>query len=211
MVGQNKFYKEGVMKKRVRIAIVSVMIGVASLSGLAYAQAPSDLTEDEVQMIEMHRKRSGEMRKKIQVELGLTQEQVQKLEAHRKANKGQAKKNREAVKGLRDQVKVALEAEEVDVQKIYSIQGKLKALENTIADDRLEKILEVRNILTPEQFKKFDKKFGEKKRGRGQMRKGQGDRNAPEKGEMRKGRWGRNAPVGGEEDLEDMPPPPFVE
>jgi len=49
-----------------------------------------------------------------------------------------------------------LEKSELNTQKVYQINNELKQLQAQMLDNRLERILEVRKILTPAQFKKFE-------------------------------------------------------
>ena len=55
-----------------------------------------------------------------------------------------------------------LEKSQLNMQLVYQINNELKLLEAQILDNRLERILEVRKILTPEQFKKFEDKMNER-------------------------------------------------
>ena len=55
-----------------------------------------------------------------------------------------------------------LEKSELNMQAIYYINNEVKQLQVQMLDNRLERILKVRKILTPEQFKKFEDKMNER-------------------------------------------------
>jgi Spy/CpxP family protein refolding chaperone len=55
-----------------------------------------------------------------------------------------------------------LEKSELNMQVIYQTNNELKQLQTQMLDNRLERILEVRKILTPGQFKKFEDKMNER-------------------------------------------------
>ena len=66
-----------------------------------------------------------------------------------------------AIKGTRDSMRRELQKEKLDMAKINQINDEMKKLEAQMSDRRLEGILEVRKILSPEQFKKFTEKMGD--------------------------------------------------
>lgn len=100
------------------------------------------------------KKTSGGCIKRIQSELNLSAEQSKKLEDL----KGQAKFGIKEKKAAMEQCMQELEilisgsAPEADVRAKFN---ELRKLEDSFAKARLDKILAVREILTPEQRKKF--------------------------------------------------------
>jgi len=152
------------MKNKVKMLIIFVLIGGLSISNLAYAQTPVDLTEEELEIIEKRREKREAMKVKMQEELGLTEEQQQSLEEHRNTHRSQIKEQKEAMKNLHEQLRMEIGKIEINMAKIYSIHEQIKTLNNKEADHRLEGILQLRKILTPKQFQKFDEKFRERRK-----------------------------------------------
>jgi Spy/CpxP family protein refolding chaperone len=96
-------------------------------------------------------------------QLNLTEEQKTQL----KANK---EKSRDAGKALFEQMKSSHEAlnqelmqPELNMDKVTQIHSQLKALQTQMADNRLNSILEVRKILSHDQFVKFLSMMKERK------------------------------------------------
>lgn len=110
--------------------------------------------------------------KEVREKLDLTPEQDKKLEAHRKAHWEEGKKLREEKRAKKDALRAALEDPAMDAGKVKALHEEVKQLEARISDHRLEGILAVRGILTPEQFKKFHDMHEKSKDGRGKGRKG---------------------------------------
>ena len=172
------------MKNKLKIMAAVALMGCLGIASFSHAQTTTDLTEQEAQVIERMREKREEMKLKMQEELGLTEEQQQKLEEHRDAHRSQNKVNRETMDKLHEQLKAEVEKEEIDTATITSIHEQIKALDNQIADHRLEGMLEIREILTPEQFKKFHEKFG---KGKGPRGRGHGGKHGGGKGGFFKG------------------------
>ena len=83
-------------------------------------------------------------------------------EAQEKQMQGIWKQKREAMKAVFEQVKTSrealnteLEKPTVDMNRINALQGQLKGLAAQLADEHLNTTLEVKKILTSEQFGKF--------------------------------------------------------
>lgn len=155
------------MKNIAKVLVIITCIGGLGFLDLSYAQAPADLTEDELAMVEQRREKREEMKAAMVKELGLTEEQQQKLEEHRDMHRKQIKEQKEAMHDLHEQLKAEIEKVTIDRAKIYSIHGQIKALNNEEADHRLEGMLHIRDILTSEQIKKFNEKFARGKGPRG--------------------------------------------
>ncbi|MBF0504317.1 MAG: Spy/CpxP family protein refolding chaperone [Candidatus Omnitrophica bacterium] len=83
-------------------------------------------------------------------------------DAQKKQLKENFKKQKEAMKAVFEQMKTNKEAlnqelakPDSDMNKISQIQTQIKTLQAQMVDDRLNSILEVKKILTSEQFAKF--------------------------------------------------------
>lgn len=123
-------------------------------------------------------------------ELNLTAEQKKLLDENKAGHREAAKGLFEETKKYRDALSQEIEKPAVDMNKINQIQSQLKALQGKMADERLSSILEVKKILTPEQFAKFSSSMKRQKdkghpsrKGWGRNR-GQGPRQGPPEEEM---------------------------
>jgi len=88
-------------------------------------------------------------------QLNLNDKQKQAMEANKAAHRGKVKQDFEKMKALKEEFNAELMKPKLDMGKINSLQKQFKALQAQLADDRLNSILEVRKILTPDQFSKF--------------------------------------------------------
>lgn len=94
-------------------------------------------------------------RQKIWDQLNLTDVQKKQLEDNKSKNKEQMKATFEKMKSYRESLNAELMKPQLDMNKINAIQAEVKALEAQMTDNRLNSILEVRKILSSEQFEKF--------------------------------------------------------
>ncbi|OGX06283.1 MAG: hypothetical protein A2Z88_00545 [Omnitrophica WOR_2 bacterium GWA2_47_8] len=97
----------------------------------------------------------AEKKAEMYKELGLTPEQQAQLDAHKEKHRGQMKGLHEQIKAKREEVRAELQKPEVDTNKVQQVHNELKALKAQQEDHQLEGVLEVRKILTAEQFQKF--------------------------------------------------------
>lgn len=98
------------------------------------------------------------------VELNLTPEQKQQIEAQRQAHRQQLQKLREELRQKKDDLKAELQKPELDMARVQQIHAQIKALLAQKEDQRLQGILQMRNILTPEQFAQFHLKMEESRK-----------------------------------------------
>ena len=103
---------------------------------------------------QMWQNREGRLQK-IFDELGVSDEQRAQLKANKEKNREAMKAVHEQKKSLREELNQELMKPELDMAKVKEIHEKMKALDAQVSDNRLDSILEVRKILTPEQFGKF--------------------------------------------------------
>ncbi len=108
----------------------------------------------------------------IYSQLNLTDEQKKMLEVNKEAHWGKRKAAFETMRVLKDSLNSELMKPELDMNRINEIQARLKNFHARMTDERLNSILEVRKILTPEQFSKFIALM-EKHRGEGRRAKEQ--------------------------------------
>ena len=94
---------------------------------------------------------------KMYKKLGLTPEQDKKLKDHRDGHRSQMETLHKEIKVKRKLLGEELQKTDFDMSKVQQVHDELKSLKARMEDNRLEGILEVRKILTPEQFSKFMK------------------------------------------------------
>jgi len=108
-----------------------------------------------------------EKMKRIHAKLNLTPEQEQKLKEHRQMHREAGKKTWEAIREKREALETEMAKPAFDEARVKALHGEIAALRNQMADHRLAGILEVRKILTPEQFAKFQEMTREHREKRG--------------------------------------------
>ncbi len=127
------------------------IIGVMLLTSNIYAHTPGDHSPEHEVMREKMKARMLEVFK----QLDLSPEQEKQLEAHRNKHREQAGEIRKSIKAKREEIRNELQKQELNMEKINKIHSELKSLRSKKADHRIDGILEVRKILTTEQFVKF--------------------------------------------------------
>ncbi|MBF0486182.1 MAG: Spy/CpxP family protein refolding chaperone [Candidatus Omnitrophica bacterium] len=88
-------------------------------------------------------------------QLALSDEQKTKLEENKKNKQLQRKASFEKMHASMEALNQELMKPDFDMNKINAIQAQIKAVQAQMSDERLNSILEVRRILTVEQFSKF--------------------------------------------------------
>ena len=144
------------MNIRLRQVIYTLgIVGVMLLTSNVYSQPQEDrFNRSDEMRNEMREKMKAKMLEVFK-QLDLSPEQEEQLKAHRKNHRGQGKEFRENMKAKKEAIRNELQKEELNVENVYTIHKELKDLLIQKADHRLEGILEVRKILTAEQFRKF--------------------------------------------------------
>tara|TARA_Y100000031_G_C8024650_1_gene294258 strand:+ start:93 stop:575 length:483 start_codon:yes stop_codon:yes gene_type:complete len=145
----SKIAQGGGEMKKVSKAELIMAVMVFSLSAMAYPYEKDCKHGDS---------KKGEKMQKFIDELGLSEEQQAQMKEQRQGHKDEIKEFYEEVRGLRDALKAELEKPDSNEATINSLATRLKALEGKKIDFRIQKVLELKSILTPEQFKKFKEK-----------------------------------------------------
>ena len=99
--------------------------------------------------------KAGQEHKKMCGELNLTDQQKKQLEENKSKNMELMKATFEKIKSSREALKAELMKPQLDMKKINDAQAQIKALQAQMTDNHLNSILEVRKILSREQFEKF--------------------------------------------------------
>jgi Spy/CpxP family protein refolding chaperone len=122
------------------LVIASVITGTA---GVVFVNSDSDTTSMKGKMI-------GE---KMTEKLGLSNDQQTKLKDLRVDMKKQVNDSRERIKSIREKIKNELLAPNPNQVALYGYEKEINDLKGTIAEKRIEHLLKVKEILTPDQFK----------------------------------------------------------
>jgi len=102
------------------------------------------------------------MMNKLTKELKLTPEQQQQIKEQRNQQKDKSKALRDELREKRLELKEELEKQDINKGKIYLLVAEIEGLMGDQLEQRVEGVLAMREILTPEQFEKFNEKMKEK-------------------------------------------------
>lgn len=123
-------------------ALVGLSFGLATLVGADESKAQLE-----------------EVKTRVIAHLGLSPQQKDALENnkkdHRERQRTLLKKLRDAMKAMRDE----LQKPTIDRQRIDALHAEMKGTTNALSDLRLEGILKIREILTPDQHKTMLEEF----------------------------------------------------
>jgi Spy/CpxP family protein refolding chaperone len=138
------------MTRRNQLRIMCLMVPLLLATPAVFATPPDNGPEGDKVTAE-----NGPRKDWMDKDLNLTEDQKKMLEANKNQNREGMKTLFQSIKEKRSLIREELQKSQLDIGKINQIQGELKELQAKMLDHRLEGILEVRKILTPEQFKKF--------------------------------------------------------
>ncbi|MBF0387431.1 MAG: Spy/CpxP family protein refolding chaperone [Candidatus Omnitrophica bacterium] len=151
------------------------IMAVALMAPAAWAQAPAESPVSEKKMEEKSKGHFADLAEQLK----LTKEQKAQLDKNRAQRKAEFESSREKISAKRLELKTALESPELDIRKVTAIHNELKAIMSKREDDHLAAILEIRKLLTPEQFAQFQKMAPDRK---GFNRKAENKKGAKGKG-----------------------------
>ena len=126
--------------------LIIVMLGVILASGALYAAAP-----DEGQRTSENDKHKG----KVFAELNLTAGQQEKLQANRQLQREEIRRLKAAIRQKQTELNKSLSASGATIAAVQPLANEIKSLEAQVVDQRINGIFAVKQILTPEQFAKF--------------------------------------------------------
>jgi len=98
---------------------------------------------------------SGQHMSAIFSQLNLTDEQKKQLEDNKKQHRTKMEAARKQLKLEKQAIQHELMKPQLDLGKINEIHAQIKSLQNQMEDIKLNSILEVRSILTSDQFTQF--------------------------------------------------------
>jgi len=151
------------MKQIQSVSCMSVLLVLFLSVGTVFAFPPGGAEGDccgKEPRWEQHKER---MREK----LNLSPEEEAALEAFRKEHRAQAKEYHRNIKSTREELKNELEEETLNMDRVNALHATLKDLQGKMEDHRLEGVLKVREILSPDQFSQFLEMMGKHRHGMG--------------------------------------------
>ena len=101
-------------------------------------------------------------RQELYKDLNLSDAQKKLLGENKRKHREEMKSLFSQMKEKREAIRRELQKNELSIGKIAQINNELKILDAQMLDHKLEGILEVRKILTPEQFRKFMTKMSQR-------------------------------------------------
>jgi Spy/CpxP family protein refolding chaperone len=142
---------------------------------LALASASAAAGQDESAQKEG---RAGKMANKIVSELNLTPEQSEEIKGQRSEHRRIKKELGQSLREKQKELKAELEKEVSDRKELERISKDIKRLQGERVDHRIEGVLQMKEILTPEQYRKFHQRTRPqgRKRGRRMNHKGRNRR-----------------------------------
>jgi len=174
----SKMYEEVEKMKTVcqKIALAITALSMVFVAETAFAQGPEGPEQPA-------RPPKGEFIQKMVDELDLTEQQVQQITKNKQESDQQNKLLREKMKQARDAIRTELIKDTTNEKALKRLANELKTVQAEMVDQHIKSLLEVKKILTPEQFKQFNEKM-EQKRGkfsqfRGKMQERWNERSKP--------------------------------
>ena len=130
--------------KNIKRFILRMMICSCMTIPMVYANDTGGMHEQKERRIQ-----------EIYNQLNLSEDQKKQVDTNKQNQKAQKKVVFEQMKAQKEAMRQELMKPNLDMNKINSLQAELKAVHLKMMDNRLNSILEVRKILTTEQFEKF--------------------------------------------------------
>lgn len=135
---------------------------LAALFGVFFALAQTGLAEENTSVTKGRKGYERSAKKELIQELGLSEEQEKQLAEYRKQNLETKKQIMENMKNFRIQLRKELTKPVSDTKEIERLKTEIKNAHNQMVDDQVNSILQMKQVLTPEQFKKFQDKIKER-------------------------------------------------
>lgn len=154
------------------LAVAGVFLMAASFhyaTETAYAQS-----EEEICQVQQKYSRQGQGKyDKLTEGLGLSEEQVAQLKSRKQAKMESREKLRAKLCAEEKALKEELEKPVSDNARVKELADSIKNAHSEMVDERIKGILEIKAILTPEQYAEFKSKMGRYKEKK--FRKSQGE------------------------------------
>ena len=141
-----------------KIFMVSLMILPFYLSNVAAAQCPHCAEKGQKGEICKMCKERDKMEEKMMADLKVTPDQKTKLEELKTSHRNKIDELKKQMDEKRDALKNELAKETYESATLDSLKGSIKEIAGTMAAERTNVIIEMRKILTKEQFDKLEAK-----------------------------------------------------
>lgn len=148
------------MKKKTGIKSTIIIFAALVIVPLAWAQNPDAKQETSKTEVKDEGK---EVAARFAAELKLTDQQREKLHASRQGRREKMQQLREAMRLARQALKEALKNPSVTRAGIVPLVARLKTLQGQLIDARVDHVLTLKEILTPEQFAKMQEAMKERR------------------------------------------------
>ncbi len=142
-------------RKSLKTLVVLTALSLSLMSYQANAQGPQNNQKGSG-----HRMRK-EMMGKVIEDLGLTQEQQESMKTYRSQNQERIKGLHEKLRQAHQALKAELEKEKSSNKVIKDIATSLNNVQAEMVDNRIDSVLKMKEVLSPEQFKQFTEKIEE--------------------------------------------------
>ena len=129
-----------------------IKLAVAASLSMAPFQYASAVDDPSYEISEMMKKHKKGLMKKIK-ELDLSEEQKEKLKAikeRKKASRAEKKANRQKIKAMKEQLQAEFKGTKSS-SELRALHKEIKTLHTRLQEERFNTILEIREILTPDQ------------------------------------------------------------
>lgn len=144
------------MKRSMNARIMGMVLATSLFLALPVYAGEEDGNKSE--------ERGAKMMEKMTADLGLSQEQQDQMKAMREANKERSKALKDKIRGIREAMKTEINKLDTDMAKVNAYVEQLAALYKEKMNQRIEGILGMKKVLTPEQFGKLNAKMEEKRK-----------------------------------------------
>ncbi len=136
------------------IVVAAVAVLSLVLTGVSFAAAP----------FQKERGMSHECREKeMSKALNLTAQQEQQIRELQKSNFERAKQLRDELRDKRNALGEELNKQSSDMNKVKALAADIKDIEGRLIDQRVESVIKMKEILTPEQYQKFQNTMKERR------------------------------------------------
>lgn len=125
--------------------------------------------------------RRGKIMKEVMREIGLTEEQEKTMKILREQGKGKRKKLRKDMRAKKIAIKMELNKKDSDKAELNRLADELAQTHKKLIDHRINRVLEMKKVLSPEQFELLTRKMEIKREVRKELRKAKGKKHREEK------------------------------
>lgn len=136
------------------LAAAAVLVSVSIASAQPWRKHPGSVSGPRQERTDREQDRFDETIK----QLGLTPEQRQKLDEQRKDEKAQAEQLRTKMQETHQALARELDKDQPDRKKVRALIRQMKAILGARLENKVDGILAMKTILTPEQLKKLNEK-----------------------------------------------------